>query len=301
MDTGAIGGVLTVGTFDGFHLGHKHVLSCMRNYSSKNKNIPTVVVSFSNHPRSVLFPEQRLELLSTFEEKIELFEKENIDFIYLIEFTTDFSSLSAEQFVEMYILPINPSCLIVGREHFFGKNREGSFEVLQQLGNKYNFSVIEAPEFNVNGISVSSTSIRKHLLSGKIEKANEMLGYRYFFSGKVMEGNRFGSQLGYPTANLKLHDNKLVPARGVYAAFAFFNRKKYPGMLYIGSRPTFNDNHNISIEMYIFSFSENLYDKVIRIEPVKRIRDDMKFSDKNELIKKIKSDEKTTKEILKIC
>jgi len=289
-------GFLTVGSFDGLHLGHKHVLSHLHRFADEQTHAPKTVVTFSNHPRSVLFPEQRTELLSTLDEKLDLFEMEGIDFVYLIEFTTDFAELSPLQFVEHHILPFDPAGLVIGREHFFGKNKQGNFEHLQQMGQQYGFEVKEAPEFSLNEINVSSSIIRFLLKAGNPEEAKKLLGYPYYFTGKVVEGKRIGSELGYPTANLILHDRKLIPAPGVYAAYATINGQTYPGMLYIGNRPTF-ENNELSIEMNVFNFSENLYNQLIRIEPVKHIRADQKFSGKEELVEKIKSDEKTTKQI----
>ncbi len=291
--------LLTVGTFDGLHLGHKHVLQSLRRISEDRGELPVTVITFSNHPRSVLFPEQQPELLSTLDEKIELFAQEGVDFVYLIEFTHEFAGLSPLQFVENHIVPFKPSGLVIGREHFFGKNKEGNFALLQKFGIQFEFDVQEAPEYKLDSINVSSSEIRKLLQLGNIEEAGKLLGYPYFFSGKVVQGQRIGTELGYPTANLKLHDRKLIPSDGVYAAYATIDGKTYPGMLYIGNRPTFGDQ-GLQIEMNVFSFSGNLYNQIIRIEPVKKIREDSKFSGRQELIQKIKHDEQIVKQIFKI-
>lgn len=291
-------GFLTVGTFDGLHLGHKHVLSLLKNIARTKDNAPTVIITFSNHPRSVLYPEQNPELLSTFDEKLELFEQEKIDFVYLIEFTHELSDLSPQKFIEYHVIPFSPLGLVIGREHFFGKNREGNAEVLKKYGIQYGFEVEEATEFSLNEINVSSSVIRSLLKAGNTEEAKKLLGYPYYFSGKVIQGQRIGSELGFPTANIQLHDRKLIPAAGVYAAFATIEDNTYPGMLYIGNRPTF-ENNELHIEINIFNFNGNLYNQIIRIEPVKYIRDDQKFSGREELIEKIKSDEIIVKQILK--
>ncbi len=299
IHTKALNGFLTVGTFDGLHLGHQHVLEQLKNFSEENDNAPTSIITFSNHPRSVLFPDNKVEQLSTLDEKLELFDKSNIDYVYLIEFTGEFAMLTPQLFVEQHIVPFGPRGIIVGREHFFGKNKEGNFDVLYQLGQQFGFDVFEAKGFTLNGVNVSSSEIRKLIQEGNLEKASAYLGYPYFFSGKVVEGNRIGAELGYPTANLKLHDLKLIPAPGVYAAYAEINETVFPGMLYIGTRPTFEQNQ-LSIEMNVFNFSDNLYSQIIRIIPVKQIREDKKFSNREELINCIKKDELTTKQILKI-
>jgi riboflavin kinase / FMN adenylyltransferase len=295
----AKGGMLATGTFDGLHLGHKSVLNYLSGMKTCSFPCPSVVATFSNHPRSVLFPSQKPELLSTLDEKIELFENQGIDFVYLMEFTPDLASLSPREFIEKFILPIKPKGVVVGREHFFGKNKEGNTRVMEELGNEFGFSVFEAPGFYKNGINVSSSAIRDLLAEGDINGANTLLGYQYFFSGKVIEGLRIGKTLGYPTANLLLHDEKLIPAQGVYAAKAIIHQQEYFGMLYIGNRPTFN-NEELSIEINIFNFTGNLYNQLIRIIPVQRLRGDMKFSGAAELKVQIETDELLTKQILGI-
>jgi len=289
--------LLTVGTFDGLHLGHKHVLQHMHFLSQQMNNIPVGVISFSNHPRAVLMPDQKADFLSTLDEKLNLFNNEHVDFVYLIEFSKEFAGLSALRFVEDHILPFEPKGLVIGRDHFFGNNKEGNVDVLKQFGKQFNFSVQEAPEFVLNEINVSSSIIRKLLNEGNPEEAARLLGYPYFFTGKVVQGQRIGTELGYPTANLIVHDRKLIPSPGVYASKATINNKTYSGMLYIGHRPTFDANE-LSIEINVFDFQGNLYNQMIRIEPVKHIREDQKFSSREELIKKIKQDEKITKLIL---
>jgi len=295
----AKGGMLATGTFDGIHLGHKHVLEHLVGLKICSSSCPSVVATFSNHPRSVLFPSQKQGLLSTLDEKIELFEKEGIDFVYLMEFTPTLASMSPQQFIENYILPLEPKGIVVGREHFFGKNKEGNVQIMEDLGKEFGFSVIEASGFRKNDINVSSSSIRFLLTEGDIEGANILLGHDYFFSGKVVEGLHIGKTLGYPTANLLLHDEKLIPARGVYAAKAIIHGQEHFGMLYIGNRPTFNNNE-LSIEINIFNFTGNLYNEIIRIVPVKRLRTDKKFLDATELITQIQADELQTKQIFHI-
>lgn len=295
----ATSGLLTMGTFDGVHLGHKHVLHQLNNFTGARHHAPRIVLTFSNHPRSILFPKDKPELLSTLDEKLELFEKEGVDYVYLIEFTETFSKLNPADFIKQHIIPLHPEYLLVGREHFFGNNRAGNTELLKQFGLQYGFHTFEIPAKYVSGINISSTSIRELLLMGKVEEAEKLLGYQYSFSGKVIEGLRIGSSLGYPTANLQLQEGKLIPASGVYAAYAFINKIKYPGMLYIGSRPTFRVN-GLSIEMNIFGFSDQLYEQVIRIEPVKHIRGDIRFNNAEQLISQIEHDKIITKQILNI-
>jgi riboflavin kinase / FMN adenylyltransferase len=291
--------ILTVGTFDGLHLGHKHVIETLKRASAPNIGAHTCIITFSNHPRSVLFPQHKAEMLSTLDEKLQLFESEGVDFVYLIEFSKQFASLSPYDFVNEYIVPLNPLKIIIGRDHFFGKNKEGDVVFLEKMGEKYGFEVQQVPAFYVENENVSSSSIRNLLLHGDMKGAERLLGYNYSFSGKVVEGYQIGAKMGYPTANMKLHDDKLVPAKGVYAAWAFIDGEKHPGMLYIGTRPSFEKN-DLSIEINIFEFSENLYGKVIRIEPVQHLRSDAKFDNMDELINQIQIDQIQTKNILQL-
>jgi riboflavin kinase / FMN adenylyltransferase len=295
----ATGGMLAVGTFDGLHLGHRHLVSFLQQSTCRGGICSSTVITFSNHPRSVLHPGAQPDLLSTLDEKIELFEKAGVNFVYLIEFTVEFAQLSPREFVEQHIVPFKPHGVVIGREHFFGKNKEGNVDFLQQMGKEFGFCVQEAPLFELLGENVSSSQIRTYLQHGNIQAANTLLGYSYFFSGKVIEGNKIGTVLGYPTANLKLHDRKLVPASGIYAAKAQIEGKEYLGMLYIGTRPTFESNQ-LSIEMNLFGFSGNLYNQIMKIEPVEFIRGDKKFDTKEQLIQEIKSDEYKTKQIFGI-
>jgi riboflavin kinase / FMN adenylyltransferase len=190
-------GLLTVGTFDGLHLGHKHVLTNLHNLSS-NRQLPVTVITFSNHPRSVLFPEQQPELLSTLDEKLELFEKERIDYVYLIEFTVEFAKLSPLKFVENHIVPFEPSGLVIGREHFFGKNKEGNFELLQKFGHQFRFEVREAPEFKLDNVNVSSSEIRKLLHGGNIEEAAKLLDIPIIFREKWFRDSESAQSLAIP-------------------------------------------------------------------------------------------------------
>jgi riboflavin kinase/FMN adenylyltransferase len=235
--------VLTLGTFDGVHIGHQKILSRI-NDMAKSVNGESVLMTFHPHPRAVIFPDQRdIRMISTLDEKIALLEQHGIQHLVVQSFTRDFSMLNHDSFIREYLVKkIGVKKMVIGYDHQFGHDRKGSFAELQSLAPQLGFTVEEIPEQDINDVAVSSTRIRKALFEGRVEAAAGLLGYNYTFSGRVVKGKQLGRKLGFPTANLECPDPlKLVPANGVYAVYVIVNNVQYKGVLSIGTRPTFDN------------------------------------------------------------
>jgi riboflavin kinase/FMN adenylyltransferase len=276
--------VVTSGTFDGVHLGHRKILSRLKEIAETEKG-ETVVITFWPHPRLVLHPEDTtLKLLNTFEEKAELLKAEGIQHLVRIPFTKEFSQLTSEEFIyKILVQTIGTRKLVIGYDHHFGKNREGSFEQLKLNGPRYGFQVEEIPRQDVDHIGVSSTRIRQALEQGDISTATHFLGTPYSLTGRVVMGDKLGRVLGYPTANLEVeHKNKLIPEDGIYAVTVRHEHHFFKGMLYIGNRPTI-DGVKRNIEVNIFDFNQEIYGESLTVYFHTRIRGDQKFNDLEEL------------------
>lgn len=292
--------VVTSGTFDGVHLGHRKILSRLKEIAEQEKG-ETVVITFWPHPRLVLHPEDTsLMLLNTFEEKAELLKTEGIQHLVRIPFTKEFSQLTSEEFIyKILVQTINTKKLVIGYDHHFGKNREGSFEQLKVNGPRYGFQVEEIPRQDVDHIGVSSTRIRQALESGDINTATHFLGTPYSITGRVVIGDKLGRVLGYPTANIEVENkNKLIPEDGIYAVTVRHEHRYYKGMLYIGNRPTINGIRR-NIEVNIFEFSQDVYGESLTVYFHQRIRGDQKFNDLEELKHQLALDQKDALRILK--
>jgi len=252
--------VVTSGTFDGVHLGHQTILHRLKEIAEKN-NGETVVITFWPHPRLILKPEeQSLRLLNTFEEKAELLKAQGIHHLLRIPFTKEFSQITSQEFISKILVEkIGTRKLVIGYDHRFGRNREGSFEQLKLNGPTYGFEVEEIPRQDVDNVGVSSSKIRKALEEGDVETASHFLGRPYSISGAVIKGDKLGRVLGFPTANIDIDaHHKLIPAEGIYAVTVSYGAGEYKGMLYIGNRPTV-DGVNRSIEVNIFDFNKEIY------------------------------------------
>jgi len=293
--------VVTIGTFDGVHLGHQKVIARLKEFARKH-NGESVIFTFHPHPRLVTAPnEGNLRLLTTIEEKKQLFEKSGIDHLIVYPFTKTFSELSYSSFVKNILVDkLKTRCLVVGYDHRFGKNREGSFEYLKECAKSYNFKIEKLDALLIDEAHVSSTRIRNALEDGDVEQANKFLGYRFTLHGTVVEGQRVGRKMGFPTANIEASDpHKLIPGYGVYAVEIILSGEKYGGMLNIGTRPTFNNNaDNRSIEVHIFNFSGDIYNKEITLIFEAKIRNEKKFSGPEALVEQLKKDKETALEIL---
>ena len=291
--------VVTSGTFDGVHYGHQQILRKVSKIATEN-NGESVIITFWPHPRLVLFPDQQdLKLLTTFEEKVQLLTDLGIDHLLKIPFTREFSELSSQEFIDQILIKIlGTKRLVIGYDHRFGKNREGSFDHLVANSSRYGFQVVEIPKQEIDSVAVSSTKIRKALQEGKIPEANEYLGRPYSLEGIVIKGNMLGRKIGFPTANIEVRDEyKLIPADGIYAARITSRQKQFGGMLYIGNRPVLQQSQR-SIEVNIFDFNEDIYGEIITIKMIRRIRDDGYFKSMEELGLQLAKDKEIVKQIL---
>ena len=276
--------VVTIGTFDGVHIGHQELLRKLRE-SAKGIGAETVILTFFPHPRMIIHPEdQGIRLINTVKEKTELLEAIGIDHLIITPFTRDFSNLSPEEYIEEILIKrIGTSKISIGYDHRFGKNRAGSLADLNKLATKFGYEVEVIPEQDIQQAAVSSTRIRQALLAGDIASATELLGHTFSLEGRVIRGDQIGRTLGYPTANLYVEEPyKLIPADGIYSAYTYVEGIKYEGMAYIGHRPTVNGMSR-NIEVNIFDFDEEIYGQIIRIDFDAFIRPDQKFNSLEEL------------------
>ena len=283
--------VITTGTFDGVHLGHKKIIEQVVS-AAKKINGESVILTFFPHPRMVLYPENNdLKLLKTIEERIELLKSSGIDHLIIHPFSMEFSRITSLDFVrDILVKKLNTKKLVIGYDHHFGKNREGSFQHLKEYGPLYGFDVEEISAQEIQQINISSTKVRNSLLIGEIQAANQFLGYYYFINGTVVEGEKIGRKLGFPTANIKIkEDYKLIPANGVYAVKVNVDEKLYSGMLNIGVRPTVKGDE-VTIEVNIFNFNDQIYNKPIRIEFFEKIRNEIKFNELVDLQQQLNND-----------
>ena len=298
--------VVTIGTFDGVHTGHQQILELMQTEAHKIDG-ETVIITFDPHPRQVIAARQtELFLLNSLQEKIHLFAKYGIKHLVITPFTEAFSLQTANEYIEQFLVKnFKPHTIIIGHDHRFGKSRSGNFELLQQKAAQYNYAVKEIPGFMLQNNTISSTIIREALLKGNIDTANGYLGYAYFFSGTVVEGNKIGRTIGYPTANLQMQDNKkLIPGNGVFAVkvdlqkpgekITFFN-----GMMNIGVRPTVEGTFRM-IEVNIFNFDEEIYGDTLTVHIIKRLRNEQKFNGLEELKAQLLKDSEQAKAVLEI-
>jgi len=288
--------ILTIGSFDGVHLGHLKIIDRLKEIAKQNKG-ESVIFTFYPHPRLVLFPEEHnLRLLTTLHEKIRLFEKAGIDHLIIYPFSKEFSQLSYADFVRRILVErLKIQTLVVGYDHKFGKNREGSFTMLKDLSEEIGFQLEKLDVLLVDDINISSTKIRDSLQTGNIRRANKYLGYPYTLHGSVVEGQQIGRKIQFPTANIEASDpNKLIPGHGVYAVFVNVEGKRYQGMLNIGTRPTVNRNaDNRSIEVHILEFDGNLYGNEIELEFIEKIREEQKFESIDHLRAQLETDKQT--------
>lgn len=293
--------IVTTGTFDGVHIGHKKILDRL-NRIARNHNGESVLLTFFPHPRMVIQPELELKLLNSQFEKIELLKKTGLDHLIVHPFTKEFSRITSLDFVRNILVnQIGAKKLVIGYDHHFGRNREGSFEHLKEFGPVYGFDVEEIPAEDIQDVTISSTKIRNAVSEGELETVNQYLGYRYRLNGKVVEGEKIGHKLGYPTANVIVDESyKLIPKDGVYAVEVIFPSKPetiHHGMCNIGLRPTFNGKFK-TIEVNIFNFNKDIYDERISLNFVDRLREEIKFDNVDTLKEQLGKDQSKAYEVL---
>ena len=291
--------IFTLGTFDGVHIGHQSIIKQLNDYADKNGG-ESVLLTFYPHPRHVLFPDdQRLKLLSTIEERCEMLKDYGLKHFIIQEFTPEFSRIKSVNFVrDILVNTLKVHKLIIGYDHHFGRNREGNFEELVNLSNLYSYEIEKIDPQKFDGISISSTKIRKAITEDKFEDAKNYLGHYFSFKGTVVKGRKIGKQIGYPTANIKINNDwKLLPNDGVYAVYVNIGLKEFKGMMNIGFNPTF-DSQKKSIEIHILDFKSEIYGEDLKVSVVKKIRKEKKFSSVEELKKVLKLDEDTVRQLL---
>ena len=293
--------VITIGTFDGVHTGHLQIIEQLKE-EARMISGETVIITFDPHPRLVVpAADHNIRLLNTLEEKIELLANKQIDHLVVVPFTELFSQQTAEEYIDKFIFQFfHPHTIIIGFDHHFGKDRRGNYLLLEEFSRQYHFQVKQIPEHVLNEITISSTKIRNALLGNDIATANKFLGYDYFFEGVVVEGDKIGRTIGYPTANLVLGDqSKLVPGDGIYAVEIAIEDAsiRFNGMMSIGLRPTIGKS-NRTIEIHVLDFKSDLYDKIIRVFVKSFIRSELKFKDLEELKRAIANDEIIARRLL---
>ena len=291
---------LTLGTFDGVHLGHRKIIDRLIS-KTRNADGRNFLITFDPHPRNVITKNADFKILSTPTEKAVVLEKLGIMNLLIINFTKEFSQQSAEEFFKNYIIDrIGIKEIVIGYDHHFGKGRGGDESTLRDLGRQYGFGVEAVDAFRYDGEIISSTKIRKAIAEGSIKTANAYLDRNYEFSGTVIEGDKRGRELGFPTANIKPdNEYKLLPALGIYLVEFFVGNRRFFGLLSIGKRPTFYNSGKIVPEVYVYDFDEEIYGENVRVAVLERLRGEEKFSSADELVTQMKIDKKNGIEIIR--
>jgi len=289
---------VTIGTFDGVHLGHRKIIDRLL-ASAQSNDLESVVLTFFPHPRMVLQKDTGIKLINSIDERIALLEACGLDHLIIHPFTQEFSRLTAEEFVkDILVDQLKARKVIIGYDHRFGRNRNANIDDLKAFGEHYDFEVEEISKQDVDDVAVSSTKVRKALDEGNITLANEYLGYPFMLNGIVSRGKGLGKKFNYPTANLKIEeDYKLIPAKGVYVVQATLANERVYGMMSIGTNPTVGGS-DLTIETFFFDFDANLYDQHLQIELLTRIRDEKKFNSVDELIAAMQADEKFSRDFI---
>ncbi len=292
--------VVTIGTFDGVHLGHRKIINRL-NEVAQNKDLDSTLLTFFPHPRMVLQQKQDLKLINTIDERIRFLSDTGLSHLVIEPFTIEFSRLKAEDYVKQYLVDyLNAAVVIVGYDHRFGRNRTANIEDLKQFAKTYNFEVEEISKQDIDDVAVSSTKIRNAITEGQIDLANTYLSKPFVLTGKVIKGKQLGKSLGFPTANLQIkEDYKIIPKEGVYVVSAEINSKQYFGMMNIGHNPTIAKNNKKSVETYFFDFEGDLYSQTLEIQLLKRIRDERKFDSIESLKFAMQKDEEFSRNYIK--
>jgi riboflavin kinase / FMN adenylyltransferase len=299
--------VITIGTFDGVHMGHRQIIEKIKSVAAKTGG-ETVIITFHPHPRKVVSSTiLGIRLINTLDEKLKLLDQLGVDHVVVVPFTDAFANQPAEIYLEDFLVgKFHPHTIIIGYDHRFGKERKGDYLLLEKMAVAYNYKLQEIPKHVINEIGISSTKIREALLEGRIEVADKLLGYEFFFTGTVVHGDKLGRKLGYPTANLKIQDEeKIIPGNGIYAVYAELMSEKdkeavgkpaettkpvrYKGMMSIGFRPTVDGKKRV-VEVNIFDFDQEIYDRQLTVYVKKYLRPEVKFDSLEDLVKQIDQD-----------
>ncbi len=291
--------IITIGTFDGVHAGHKVILDKVVAHANDN-NKSSVLVTFDPHPRKLIFPEETIDILTPLNEKLELITATGIEHVVVVPFTKEFAQLSAQEYISDFLVKkLKPSTIIIGYDHHFGNDRKGNIELLQKMKAEYGFGVIEIEAQLIQEAAISSTKIRTAIAYGNIEEAAKMLNRNYSVTGIVQRGQQLGRKLNYPTANISpLNKEQLLPANGVYAIYGHYDKARYSGMLNIGIRPTIDNDKTLHIEAHLFDFNQEIYNEQLKVEFVKRIRDEVKFDSIDALKAQLDKDAISAKDVL---
>jgi riboflavin kinase/FMN adenylyltransferase len=285
--------VLTIGTFDGVHQGHKKILQSVV-AEARAINGTSVLITFDPHPRKLIFPQEPLKLLSTLEERLELVADSGIDITVVVPFTMSFAAMSAQEYIQHFLISLfHPILIVIGYDHHFGHDRTGDITMLESYAQQYHFEVKEISAQLISDAAVSSTQVRKALLAGDVASAMNMLGVPYCIKGSVIHGAELGRTIGFPTANICLPEqDKLVPKIGVYAVLLSIAGLQYKGMLNIGLNPTVSNTQLLKIEVHIFNFEQDIYNEVVSISFISRLRDEQKFGGIEDLKTQLAIDKK---------
>ena len=293
--------VITIGTFDGVHMGHRQVIDKLKT-EAKAIEGESVIITFHPHPRKVVASTiLGIRLINTLDEKIELLEQLGVDQLVVVPFTDAFANQPAEEYVRNFLVnKFNPHTIIIGYDHRFGKERKGDYLLLEKIAATHGYNLLEIPKHVLDEIAISSTKIREALLEGKLEIADKLLGYEFFFSGTVVHGNKLGKKLGYPTANLSIADEeKIIPGDGIYAVYAALNNsnERIKGMMSIGFRPTVDGKKRV-VEVNIFDFDKDIYGQKVKVYVKKYLRAERKFDNLEALVKQMDGDKIESLEVL---
>lgn len=290
--------VVTIGTFDGVHLGHRQIISQLKTEAARIGG-ETVIITFHPHPRKIVYHDtKKVELINTIEERIELLDALGVDHLVIVPFTEQFSSLTPTEYIEKFLCAnFSPAVVIIGYDHKFGKGRLGDYKLLEQYSGNGFFELKEIPQHLLKDITVSATGIRTALKEGNIQKANELLGYAFFFEGTVITGNQLGRTIGFPTANISIdNDEKIIPGNGVYAVEVTLtgtDKRHFKGMMNIGVRPTIGGNQR-HIEVNIFDFDEDIYGQRLKVTVRSFLRAEKKFDGIEQLKEQLKKDQQAS-------
>jgi riboflavin kinase / FMN adenylyltransferase len=290
--------VITIGTFDGVHQGHKSILTALKQ-QAVSVNGESVIITFHPHPRKIVKPNEPLQLINTLDEKLELLALAGIDHVVVVPFTASFSELSAEEYISDFLVnKFHPHTVIIGYDHHFGKGRTGNFQLLEKKATVYHYHLIEIPKQVLDHIDVSSTKIRNSIWNSDVETANKLLGYDFYFAGSVIRGDQLGRKLGYPTANLEYSDpEKIRLGHGVFACYVRYNQQLYKGMLSVGNRPTLTHSDE-RVEVNIFDFDQEIYGESLQVYVRKFLRPQVKYESLEIMVNQLHQDKKNSLAVL---